>query len=77
MKVLYHIFDCFKFCRRKIGGSWYKILKWDDLWESYVSYWVHGERPKEYEIFYDGGGSTGQTIEREEHYSMEKISGTK
>lgn len=71
MKFFYNIFCDFRHCRKKLGGSWFRILKWDDAWDSYVQFWIQtDERPKEYEIPYEGGGSCGQSILEEEVYGV-------
>lgn len=68
MRWLWHLLSMFRFARRRLGGDWYRVVRWDDAWESYTRYWTSGERPRDYTHYYYDGSDCGQYVDAEEHY---------
>jgi hypothetical protein len=69
MKFLYEIFSCFKYCRKKLGGTWYQVFEDYDSYSGVgiaVVYWTQ-EKPTTFWNF-----DSERCILKTESYTMNK-----
>lgn len=73
-KFIYEILsNNFQYFRKKIGGRWYRLIIWDDMFESYTETWKQSDsRPREYNIPYSDTETCGIFISDIEVWPIEE-----